>query len=144
MAYVSIRKYIGRDVQTVWQYVSEWGGTSRWIPGVGVVSTVGAGVGATRSAELSAETGFPGIITERLDVLDENNCSFRYSTVGENPLPVKEYSAQMTVEPSGEGSIVTWSSDWEPDGISEDELKESFEQLYTISLDNVERELESS
>ena len=144
MAYVSIKKYIGRDVQTVWQYVSEWGGTSRWIPGVGVVSTVGVGVGATRSAELSAETGFPGMITERLDALDENNCSFSYSTVGDNPLPVKEYSAQMTVESSGEGSMVTWRSDWEPHGISEEELKEAFEQLYTISLDNVERELKAT
>ena len=143
MTEISVEKVIKKNPAVVWEYVSEWGGTERWIPGVGPVSTEGEGVGATRSAELSTDTGFPGSITERLDALDENSYWFRYSTIGENPLPVSNYTAEMKVEPFKGGSLVTWSSTWEVDGFSEEELKSAFEQLYRISLDNVERDLVS-
>ena len=141
MAEVEVKKRMTHGAREVWDYISEWGGTSRWIPGVGPVSTVGKGVGATRSAELSEETGFPGKITERLDFIDETNLIFTYSIQGENPLPVTDYSAQMKVESDGDGSLTIWSSTWVPNGLSEEELKSAFEQLYSISLDNVEEEL---
>ena len=142
MAVVEVKKRMAHGATEVWDYISEWGGTSRWIPGVGPVTTVGQGVGAKRSAELAEETGFPGKITERLDSLDETNFTFTYSIQGDNPLPVVDYSAQMKVEADGDGSLIIWSSTWAPNGLSEKELKSAFEQLYSISLDNVEKELE--
>ena len=141
MAKVSVKKHIDQDVMTVWNYVSKWDGTSRWIPGVGPVTTEGLGIGATRCAELAPETGFPGMIIERLDALNQEKFSFAYSTVGQSPLPVTNYSAEMKVEASGKGALVTWNSTWEPSGMPEEELQKAFEELYSISLDNVEREL---
>ncbi len=142
MAEVKVEKRMTHSASEVWDYISEWGGTSRWIPGVGPVSTIGQGVGATRSAVLAEETGFPGKITERLDSLDEANFTFTYSVQDDNPLPVMDYSAQMKVEPMMDGSLVIWSSNWIAKGLSEEELKAAFEQLYSIALDNVEKNLE--
>ena len=60
-----------------------------------------------------------------------------------SPPPFAEWVAsQMKVESDGDGSLIIWSSTWVPNGLSEEELKSAFEQLYSISLDNVEKELE--
>ena len=83
MANVSVTKTITAPATTVWNFVSEWGGTHKWIPGVGPVTVVGDGPGSTRSADLDPATGFPGRITERLDAFDPAAMQFRYRVVGD-------------------------------------------------------------
>ena len=97
MAKVSVTKNIAAPAAKVWTMISNWGGTHDWIPGVGPVSVYGNGIGATRSAELDPATGFPGLITESLDAFDEQNMYFRYSIVGDSPIPIKNYVAEMRV-----------------------------------------------
>lgn len=139
MAHVSVSKVIHADVNAVWAMVSEWGGTHKWIPGVGPVSVEGSGVGSIRSADLDPATGFSGRISERLESFDAGTMQFRYAVVGENPIPISGYVAEMKVVDRGNGSCeVTWSSDWEANGeMSEAELLAAFEGLYALSLDNV-------
>ena len=140
MAKVSVTKKIAAPAAKVWTMVSNWGGTHDWIPGVGPVTVNGAGVGATRSAELDPATGFPGLITESLDAFDEQTRYFRYSIVGDSPIPIKNYVAEMRVtELTDESCEVLWQSEWEAAGeLSEDELLAAFTGLYQISLDNVQ------
>lgn len=71
MAKVSVNKTVNAPAAKVWQMVSEWGGTHKWIPGVGPVSVEGAGVGSVRSADLDPATGFAGRISERLEHFDD-------------------------------------------------------------------------
>ena len=140
MAKVSVTKTISAPAERVWALVSEWGGTHKWIPGVGPVSVEGEGVGSVRSADLDPATGFSGSISERLLAFDDVSMSFQYAAIGESPLPVQDYVATMKVSPSGNGeSSVTWSSTWEPLGRPEAEIREIFATLYNISLDNVEK-----
>lgn len=139
MAKVSVTKTIAAPATQVWAYVSEWGATHKWIPGVGPVTVVGAGPGATRSADLDPATGFAGRITERLDTFDPAAMQFQYRVIGASPIPIADYVASMKVDDLGDGTCtVTWTSTWVPNGdLTEHELVAAFEGLYALSLDNV-------
>jgi carbon monoxide dehydrogenase subunit G len=139
MANVSVEKTIAAPAAQVWAYVSAWGDTHKWIPGVGPVTVVGEGPGATRSADLDPATGFPGRITEHLDAFDPTTMQFQYRVIGDSPIPIADYVASMKVDDLGDGTCtVTWTSSWVPNGdLSEDELIAAFEGLYTLSLENV-------
>lgn len=138
MAEVSVTKTIYAPADKVWEMVSEWGGTHKWIPGVGEVTVDGEGVGSTRSADLDPATGFPGRISERLESLDPDGMHFEYRVVGNSPLPVTDYVAEMSVvRAEGETSTVTWNCSWQADGMPEDEIHNLFEGLYNLALDNV-------
>lgn len=145
MANVSVSKIINAPAAQVWAMVSEWGGTDKWIPGVGPVTVEGGGVGSIRSADLDPATGFPGRISERLEAFGNSAMHFRYCVVGESPIPITNYVAEMQVTDKGPGTCeVTWSSTWEPSGdISEADLLTAFEGLYALSLDNVASATES-
>ena len=137
MAKVGVKKVINATAHTVWEYVSNWGGTSEWIPGVGPVTVEGDGVGAIRSADLAPETGFPGRISERLESYDNQVMTFSYSVIGDSPIPITDYLASMSVEKLSNNTCeVTWGSTWETE-LDESELIAAFEMLYSISLDNV-------
>lgn len=144
MAEVSVTKSINAPAQKVWAMVSEWGGTHKWIPGVGPVSVDGAGIGSIRSADLDPATGFGGRISERLDAFDPKAMTFEYCVVGDSPIPIKNYVAKMSVTATASNSSeVTWSSSWVASGdISESDLLAAFEGLYALSLDNVANALE--
>jgi len=138
MAEVSVTKTINAPAEKVWAMISEWGGTSKWIPGVGEVTVDGHGVGATRSADLDPATGFPGRISERLESFDPSDMYFEYRVIGDSPLPVSDYVAEMSVASADSGaSTVTWCSTWEANGLPEDEIHDLLHGLYSIALDNV-------
>ena len=137
MPKISVKKKINAPANKVWEFVSNWGGTDKWIPGVGPVTVRGSGVGSTRSADLAPETGFPGRISERLETYDDELLSFSYCVVGENPIPITEYLAAMTVIPLSDNSCeIVWESTWKAE-LDEAELVTAFEMLYSISLNNV-------
>jgi len=141
---VSVSRTIKAPAALVWGMVSEWGGTHKWIPGVGPVSVEGSGVGSIRSADLDPAMGFAGRISERLERLDEAGMHFSYCIVGQSPIPISDYIADMTVVDNGnDTSTVTWRSTWRASGdLSETELESAFEELYRVSLDNVASALE--
>jgi carbon monoxide dehydrogenase subunit G len=139
VANVSVTKSVKASAARVWAMVSEWGGTHKWIPGVGPVTVEGDGVGSTRSADLDPATGFAGRISERLESFDENGMTFSYRVIGDSPIPIRDYVAEMKVVSDGTDSAsVTWSCSWFANGdISEADLITAFEGLYEMSLTNV-------
>ena len=105
---------------------------------MGPVTVEGEGVGSIRSADLDPATGFEGRISERLLSWDDEQMTFSYKAIGNGPLPVEDYVAVMKVEATLKGTAsVTWSSTWEPIDQDEEEIREMFSGLYSISLDNV-------
>ena len=144
MAHVSVTKSVKAPATKVWAMVSEWGGTHKWIPGVGPVTVEGSGVGSVRSADLDPATGFTGRISERLESYDEHDKVFSYRVIGTSPIPISNYVATMQVVARGDQlTDVTWSCHWDVNGdMTEAELVAAFEGLYAISLDNVGSALE--
>ena len=139
MANVLVTKSVKAPAAQVWAMVSEWGGTHKWIPGVGPVTVEGEGVGSIRSADLDPATGFGGRISERLESFNDDEMVFSYCVIGKSPIPIRDYVAKMKVVSEGaDSSSVTWSCSWFANGdISEADLITAFEGLYEISLTNV-------
>ena len=139
MPHVTATKTMPVPASKAWEFVSNWGGTDKWIPGVGPVVVEGSGVGSLRSADLAPETGFPGRISERLETFDLHKMSFSYCVVGDNPIPITNYLARMSVKAISKDSCeVTWDSTWDTE-LDEAELIVAFNGLYNLALDNVEQ-----
>ena len=137
MRSIRVEKFFDFEPTMVWKIVSDWSGTDKWIPGVGSLSVTGTSVGSTRSTDLSDDTGFPGRITERLEFFSQENMKFKYSISADNPLPLKNYLAEISVLERDGGCVAIWSSKWEEDGIDGKKLEDMLRELYRISLNNV-------
>jgi hypothetical protein len=139
MPHVSATKIMPVPADRAWDFISNWGGTDKWIPGVGPVDVEGSGVGAIRSAELASETGFPGRISERLETFSSEEMTFSYCVIGNNPIPIKNYLATMSVKVISKNSCeVTWQSTWDT-VLDEADLIAAFNGLYNLSLENAAR-----
>lgn len=91
----------------VWNIIKDFGNAHAWMPMVaGTTSQGGNEKGATR--ELTLKKG--GVVKEELKSYDAEKMSFQYKIHEVDPaiLPVANYSATITVEPSGSGSKVEW------------------------------------
>lgn len=143
MGKVSVTQSINAPAQTVWDFVSDFGATDKWIPGVESISVAGNGVGAIRTATLASDSGgISGEIQERLETFDADARIYSYAIIGESPLPVTDYLASMAVTEDTPGSCtVTWTSMWQAVAVPELQIHEMLEGLYSASLTNVERML---
>ncbi len=92
----------------VWSIIKDFGNAS-WMPMVANTTAQGGNAaGATR--ELTLKNG--GVIKEELKSYEADKMSFAYK-ISENPdckvLPVNNYSSNIDVEASGNGTKVTWN-----------------------------------
>jgi mxaD protein len=102
----------------VWAVVGDFGGVASWMPGV-------------ESCHVDGDDRFikmMGIeVVEGLRRRDVSARVIEYGIVG--GVPVGNHLAAITVEPSGEGSHVTWEVEVEPD-----EMTDMFRDVYQQSL----------
>ena len=78
-------------------------------------------------------------ILEKLEKLEDDGQSYSY-TIVESPLPVANYSATITVrESEGGGSVIEWSSEFEAEGVPENEATKAIEGIYQAGLDNLSK-----
>ncbi|MBW2384994.1 MAG: SRPBCC family protein [Deltaproteobacteria bacterium] len=122
----------------LWRRLRNFGDVS-WLPGGPEPLFEGEGVGMIRSIVI------PPLPTarEQLDAVDEESRTIRYHILDGNPMPVRDYSASMQVEELGEGrSRLIWRSQWEPEGVSEDQARAAVDQLYTGVLAGAKGNLE--
>ncbi|MDH5622525.1 MAG: SRPBCC family protein, partial [Gammaproteobacteria bacterium] len=73
-------------------------------------------------------------IVERLDSHEGKARNYVYTILEAGPLPVQNY--QSTIKVSGGGSVatVTWSSKFEPRGVSEADAKTVMSGVYTAGF----------
>lgn len=90
-------------------------------------------IGARRDLSDADGNGF----TEELTELDESGMRFAYKFATDSPLPVEEgtYSAEVTLEPSTEGTLVHWVGYFEPRGSSQEEVQNLFHSVYIAFID---------
>lgn len=99
-----------------------------WVPQVPKVEFVGEGPGMVRNMYI-AETLPP--IVERLDELDPDTRSVTYSIPENNPLPVLDYQATMTVVETGPDSCrLEWRASFSPDGITDEQADMAIQAFY--------------
>ncbi len=112
----------------LWGVVADFGNVA-WIPGMDGVRVEGDGPGMVRFMPAGEVE-----IHERLESVDAAQRTLVYTIPKNVPFAVKDYRATMSVTESGSGSRLRWSCTCEPDGISEDEAKQTISGLYEMMV----------
>jgi hypothetical protein len=113
----------------LWDLIGDFGDMEKWSgKSSGSCVAEGEGIGALRT--ITMRNG--GEIVDRLDALGEFTYSYSIVT---SPLPLKTYRATMTVEPLGDAkSKLTWSGEFEPAGISDEEARALVAGMYNYGI----------
>ena len=85
-------------------------------------------------------TGDGGELLEELNGLDDSGMSMTYSII-ESPLPIADYVSTIGVAESGDGATITWSSEFDAAGVSDDEALELMTGIYRAGLDALTEQL---
>jgi len=93
----------------------------------------GTGVGCLRTIKLAAGAR----VVERLEIAHDQSI-FAYTMTEVSGFPIKKYFAVVFLADNGKGGTnVTYGSNWEADGMDEDELRAMLEGLYNAILDGI-------
>ncbi len=84
----------------VWAVVKDFGGAHKWVPGIVDTSLNGT----TRILKLDGGAQ----VVEELEAIDDASMSLRFRMKDPGPVPVNNFSAQISVSANGNGSVVRW------------------------------------
>jgi hypothetical protein len=125
---------VNAPAETVWQILSDFGGIGKVFPDL-IASCVaeGQGLGATRDiVTTDGDTVF-----ETMSKYDEAGKSFSY-TVDSGTLPLKNYEATVLITGQDDKTCrIDWSSEFETNGLSEEETIEFLSGLYNGAIAGV-------
>lgn len=122
----------------VFEAFADFGGLNKFLPDtIQSIRLEGKGIGALRIINLKPETGFSGVVVERVETLFDESV-FSYSIVGKPAIPVDNYVAVVELRdaPNG-GCVVRYGSNWTPDGQSEREINQFLENVYNSICDGI-------
>lgn len=128
MTTVSVSKHLSATAETVWQMVGGWNTLPAWHPEV-LASNLEAD-GLMRRVKLA--DGME--ILERLEYFSRAGCQYTYSIV-DSPLPLSFYRSTIRVEPDGDGTLVTWFTEFEATESPADEVAQALHAFYALGLD---------
>jgi Polyketide cyclase / dehydrase and lipid transport len=136
MATASLEHIFSVPAHDIWALIGDFGDTGKWSgrPPEACVQN-GVGIGALRTLTLADGRQ----IVDRLDAI--GLMSYTYSIV-QSPLPVASYTATMMVEAIDEASCrFSWSGNFVPTGISDEQAVVFFEDVYRSGLAMIEKAL---
>ncbi|MCH8322447.1 MAG: M28 family peptidase [Proteobacteria bacterium] len=133
---ISIKLAVKFDASAadVWAMIGDFGDIN-WHPAISSTVAEGAGLDAVRTVTL-VDNG--GELFETLDAMGDMSYSY---TVISSPFPMKNYSATIEVIENGDGATVEWSSTFEADGISSEELEKIVSNFYEAGFEAIQAEL---
>jgi hypothetical protein len=133
MASVSESIRISASPDDVWVTVRDFGAIAQYVPPITGAELSGTGVGAERTLTLADGAQ----VVERLESVDDDTRTLRY-TIVESPLPVADYEGSLSVTAVDDSTCqVTWASSFAVHGAPEDELVNTFADLYTAGLNGL-------
>ncbi len=84
-------------------------------------------------------------VREQLEAIDDDGRSISYRIIQGIPMPVTDYRASMRVVDAGQGrSRLIWSSEWEPDGVTQEEATEVVANMYGSVMGIMKKNLEKA
>ena len=134
MASTQLKHIFNISADELWNLIGDFGNTPKWSgsPREACVQE-GEGIGALRTLTLADGRQ----IVDRLDAQGER--SYSYSIVT-SPLPVASYRASMSVTPISDVSCeFTWSGEFEPAGISDEQAVSFFDDVYRSGVAMMEK-----
>lgn len=135
MSSVTSSGMIAVDPTKVWKIVSAFSGIENYLPPIASSTTSGEGIGMTRV--LTTQDG--GSFTERLESLDNDSRTLRYSIISDHPFPFSDYVSTIKVDSDGNnGCQVEWSAEFNPQGASEEEVQALLSGLLSAGISGLE------
>lgn len=136
MAKVKMTTEIKVPANEVWKLIGGFNALPDWHPAIEKSETEGEGEGAVRRLSLAGG----GTVVERLERIDENERLYSYSIV-DSPLPISNYVATIRVREQGDGAatVVEWSSEFQPEGVPENEAMKSIQAIYDAGFENLRK-----
>ncbi len=110
----------------IWSLIGDFDSLDSWHPAVAACEAARSGDSSIRYLTL----GDGSKIVERLDERDDKARRYSYTILDAGPLPVRNYQSTLAVSGDGPVSTVTWSSEFEPHGISEADAQAAISGVY--------------
>jgi Polyketide cyclase / dehydrase and lipid transport len=125
-------------VAEAWSLVGGFCGIKTWHPAI--ANCVESEKDGAKLRTLTAKDG--ATFVEQLVKWDDKGTSYTYKIL-ESPLPVSNYISTIKVEEDDEpGKVaITWSSTFDPKGVSEDAARKAVADVYLAGLLNLKSEL---
>jgi len=124
------------QVLTVWSTISEFCSIKDWHPAVADCKESKEGGDTVRVITLK-DNG--GSLKEKLTGSDDTSYSYE---IIESPLPVKDYSAKLWVEPDERDpgrTVIHWDATFDANGKSDDEAKKIVGDIFMAGLKNIKQ-----
>lgn len=122
---LTVVSHINATPDTVWSVIGDPSGISSWHPAI-AESPVS---GSQRLCTLANGAE----VHERIDSIDASERTYSYS-ITESPLPLAEYHSTIKVDSEGDGSVVTWSANFEPSGAPAEDVAALLTGVYQAGL----------
>ncbi len=126
MGRASVTQAMNTSADAVWAVVEDFGNIG-WMPAGTEADVEGQGPGMARIIK-----GPQGSIREQLESVDPASRTLVYTIPEGVPFPVTGYRSTMQVEETADGCDLTWSCEFEPDGVSEAEAQTAIEGMYAV------------
>ncbi len=136
---VSKQATLSHSPDKVWAMIGEFGTIDRWHPAIEKSAVDGeGGSGIHRTLTL----GDGGVIRELLLDYSFSDRHYRYAIL-EGPLPVANYVSNLAVAPgpNSGSAMVTWTSTFDANGVSDQEAAELIGGIYQAGFDSIEKML---
>jgi hypothetical protein len=135
-AQVRVTHEFATSADALWKILGDFADLS-WVPAVPRCEFEGTGVGMIRYMYLDETYA----IAERLDAHDDERRTITYSIPENNPLPIADYRATMTVHERGpQRCELEWSCTWSaPIGMTEEQAVAHVTKFYWDLMPGIER-----
>ena len=126
------------QVLTVWSTISEFCSIKDWHPAVADCKESKEGSDTVRVLTLK-DNG--GSIEEKLTGSDDTSYSYE---IIESPLPVKDYSAKLWVEPDERDpgrTVIHWDATFDANGASDDDASKKISDIFFAGLKGIKQKV---
>jgi len=128
VAEINVTRTLEAGTDALWAVVRAFDDT-RWMPGGEDAEIRGKGIGQVRIFQ-----GPNGAIHEHLEAVDDDARSLTYTIPQGIPFPVTGYRSTMVVSDDGGRGRLSWTCEFEPDGVSEAEASKTIETMYGVMV----------
>jgi len=126
MATITIEKKVNVNADTAWDLVGAPGDIANWHPAVASCEMNGN--------ERTLQVADGPVVVEEILSSDESTRTYRYRIV-EAPLPLANYTAEVSVRSDDGGAVIRWTGSYDPIGAPED-AEGLVTNLYQSGLDH--------
>ena len=125
MPSITVTSHVNATPDSVWKTIGDPSAISSWHPAI-ASSPVDGDVRLCTLADGAQ-------IHEKILDVDADGRSYTY-TITESPLPLTDYKSTIRVSEEGSGSVVEWSTDFEPAGAPAEEVVGLLTGVYQAGL----------